>query len=166
MKYTDRFFRFPVRLYLTKDLEKGRDDINELEERLGMTFPKDEEAEEEIEPESIIGWEKVFLEDVCGFGTLFSRGKAIVDVKEQGFDCTLVYLKFGKEVGCAWAPELFEQRLNEHAAKLQQIEEDQMNENIKKQAIAIREQLETQLGGSLSITPDKSKKKNSKWRFW
>lgn len=103
MKYTDKFFKFPVKLYLTKDLEQR--------DLLGK-------SDDEDEPEYVLGWESVDISDICGYGTIFSKGRTISEVKEDGFDSTVVYLKYGKEVGCSWSPEKFESRLNLFYEKL------------------------------------------------
>jgi hypothetical protein len=112
MKYGDKFFKFPVKLYLTKDIQE-RDD---LEERLGIELKKESE-----DLEFVVGWESIDIQDICGYGTIFSRNKSLTDVKENGFDATVVYLKQGKEIGCSWAPKKFEEKLNAFADHLNEM---------------------------------------------
>jgi len=111
MKYSEKFFKFPVKLYLTKDVEER----DELETRLGIEL----KAESKEDLEYVVGWESVDIEDICGFGTIFSRNKTLEQVREEGFDCTLVYMKYGKEIGCSWPPKKFEEKLNNFYEKLQ-----------------------------------------------
>lgn len=120
MKYTDRFFKFPVKLYLSRDVNERSD----LEERLGIELPPSKEEEEE-EPEYVMGWERIDVGDICGYGSIFSRNRTLEDVRRDGFDCTIVYLKYGKEVGCSWSPDHFEKKLNEFYSRYQsEMEED------------------------------------------
>ncbi len=136
MKYCDKFFRFPVKLYLAKDIEK-RDDMMQ---RLGIEL-----SSEQAEVRHVIGWESVLLEDIRGFGTLFSRERELDEIEMEGFDCTLVSMGNGKEIGCAWSPDKFEEKLNEHANKLIELENRQREEDIRLQAVAIRLELEEQI---------------------
>lgn len=116
MKYTDKFFKFPVKLFLSKDLESK----SELEERLGIEL-----RDEDKEPEYVVGWESIEVDDICGYGTIFSRNRTIEQVRDEGFDCTIVYLRYGKEVGCSWAPKKFEEKLNAFYETLQEQEKEE-----------------------------------------
>jgi hypothetical protein len=147
MKFTDKFFRFPIRLYLSKDLDKR----DELSEKLGITLPD----EDENEIPHVIGWEVVQIEDIIGYGTLFSRGKTLEDVEMDGFDCTLVCLRNGKELGCAWRPEEFEKNVNKHAQMLQEVENEALRKRIEEQTEQVNEYL-------------RQEREDSKrwWQFW
>lgn len=150
MKYSDKFFRFPVKLYLTKDLEEKSD----LETRLGIEFKKDEKPE----PDYVTGWECIDVDDICGFGTIFSRTMTIEDVKERGFDCTIVYLKYGKEVASSWDPKKFEEKLNKFYEGLEEYKRKDLEGRI-------REALNNVLGEREDVV----KPKHSRWtwiKFW
>lgn len=130
MKYSEKFFKFPVKLYLTKDVEER----DELETRLGVELKVEKE-----DLEYVVGWESVDVEDICGYGTIFSRNRTLEQVREEGFDCTLVYLKYGKEIGCSWSPKKFEEKLNQFYEKVQAERMKQAQENVAE----IVSQLET-----------------------
>lgn len=137
MKYSEKFFRFPVRLYLTKDIEKKKD----LEERLGIEL----EDEEVADPEYVLGWDCIDLNDIRGFGTIFSRGKDLETVREEGFDSTVIYLTYGREVGCAWTPKKFEEKLNDFVDKMEEERKREEAERMKETAAVIKVELEKQL---------------------
>lgn len=122
MKYTDRFFKFPVKLYLTKDIDQRSD----LEAKLGIELKR-----EDNELDYIIGWESIDIDDICGFGTIFSRNKSLEDVRNDGFDCTVVYLKYGKEIGCSWSPKKFEEKLNQFSEKIEEYKREQNKQKIQ-----------------------------------
>lgn len=117
-----------MKLYLTKDVE----DRDNLESRLGIEL-----KEEPEDLEYVVGWESIDIQDICGFGTIFSRNKTIEDVKANGFDCTIVYLKYGKEIGCSWPPKKFEEKLNAFAENLEAYRLEQEANNFKRMAIQI-----------------------------
>jgi hypothetical protein len=130
MKFSDKFFRFPVKLYMSKDIEER----NRREENLGLEI--------EDEPEYLIGWDCVDVNDIRGYGTIFSKGRTMADVKESGFDCTVIYLNYGREIGCAWSPEKFQMKLNQFVDKIEEDKRKDRENDAKIQATAIKIELE------------------------
>lgn len=122
MAYSDKFFRFPVKLFLTKDLK----DQQERAERLGI------EIEDDELPDHVLGWDAVDVNDIRGFGTIFSKHMTLDDVRENGFDSTIIYLNYGREVGCCWPPDKFKQKLDEFVGNLERKKAEQ--EALKQEA--------------------------------
>jgi hypothetical protein len=104
MKFTDRFFEFPIKIYdgmsvrkmlkseASSDIPQAIDDLGWVRGRVKLPY-----------------WalDKLFYYDS------FSEGRTPEEVAESGFDMTtVIHSDFG-EFECMWKKEIFEKRLND-----------------------------------------------------
>lgn len=137
MKFTDRFFKFPYKMYTRKDW----DNLEKIEER-----NKDNNIDEDLpEPPFSIGTKSVLPDEIIGYETSFSYGKTIDEVNISGPDLTHVVLKNGVGLSCLWSIEEFEKNLNEFVEKLNEIEVKTFMDETKERSVKIREILEEEL---------------------
>lgn len=122
MKYTERFFKFPIRLYLTKDVQERY----ELEEKLNIELSSDDD-----DLDYVIGWEHVDPDEIFGYGSVFSRNRTLEEVKEKGFDCTIVYLRNGKEIASSWSPKKFAEKLDSFYEQYEDFLRKEMQDRIE-----------------------------------
>lgn len=105
MKFTDRMFEFPIRVYdlveSKRAIEKGESTNTSYD---GVWAP---------------GKTKIFLEDLESYSDFFDNIHGIKGVKEEGFKNTIVFTKTGEYI-CLWTKEKFEHFLNEFADKYEQ----------------------------------------------
>jgi|SRR5579885_3355627 len=118
-KYTDKFFTFPIKIYDSRSLK---------------TAEQMEDANIHMDPEWISGWTRVHYKDLLqGFTWQdgYSNGRSVDEVREEGFDLTIVYIEAYGEYTCTWDRKTFENKLNAFMTKHQdQIEEqEQETEN-------------------------------------
>jgi len=104
-KFTDGFFMFPIKIY--DSLSLGR--AMEFEESVGMKADAD----------WISGAAKVPAKELeaMTWQDGYSNGRAIDEVREEGFDLTIIYLESYGEFICTWPRKKFEEKLNEFMAK-------------------------------------------------
>jgi len=155
MNHCDKFFRFPVKLFLTKDIE----DSKNREEILGIKL------EEPEEPDYVTGWDCVDVNDIRGFGTIFSRNRSIEDVKADGFDSTIIYLSYGREVGCAWSPDKFKEKLNTFVERMEEEKKRQKEKELIEQADTITRQIEVNLSHAVYEPVEEPRKDSILQRF-
>ncbi len=111
-KFTDRFFAFPIKIY--DSLSLGR--AMEFEESVGM----------KADAEWITGVARISAKDLenITWQDGYSNGRTIVEVKEEGFDLTIVYTEIWGEYICMWTRKKFEEKLNEFMARQPQEKEE------------------------------------------
>lgn len=144
MNHCDKFFRFPIKLFLSKDVE----DSKNREELLGMKLEEPEDID------YVTGWDCVDVGDIRGFGTIFSRGRSIADVKTDGFDSTIIYLSYGREVATSWSPEKFREKLNAFVLKLDEERKKADEQRIVDQAESISRQIEQNITNIVLELPE------------
>lgn len=108
MKYTDRFFSFPIRIYDGKTLDENN----------------------EGEGDWIVGVVRIPFDDMrysCWYDG-FSRDKNVEEVNKEGFDTTIVSNKMHGQFNCIWNRKKFEEKLNEGIAKYEQLKEAEKKE--------------------------------------
>lgn len=106
MKYTDRFFSFPIRIYDGKTIQ---------------------DIEEGGEGDWIVGVVRMPFEDMrysCWYDG-FSRDKGVEEVSEKGFDATIVSNKMHGQFNCIWNRKRFEEKLNEGMEKYNVMKEEE-----------------------------------------
>lgn len=109
VKFTDKFFAFPIRIVDKRS--KFQDDpllAGEAEWVSGMLrVPAD-------------------MLDYATWNDHYTSTRTIDEVREDGFDCTMVFIPEYGEVICNWPRKKFEEKLNEFIAKqpLPEKEED------------------------------------------
>ena len=92
-KYSERYMKFPIRMYRSEDVERGEEfNIEDIEYAIGYV---------RICPYDIIEWFQCF-----------SRPRTIEDVKREGFDSTRFKTKSGEFYDCTWDVKKFEERID------------------------------------------------------
>ena len=117
MKFTDRFFEFPIKIYDGNSIRKM---INK-KENLGL--------EEEVEEfDWVRGRAKIpyWALDKIYYYDCFSEGRTPKDVAEEGFDMTTVIHESLGEFECMWKKEVFEKKLNEFTALYERENEEEI----------------------------------------
>lgn len=112
-KFTDKFFSFPIKIYDSQSLRRAEEM---------------EEANIHMDPDWISGWTKVSYKDLLeGFTWQdgYSNGRTIEEVKEEGFDLTIVYIERYGEYTCTWNRKKFEEKLNDFMEKNREVVEKQ-----------------------------------------
>jgi len=122
MKYSERFFKFPIRIYdrfsimKSEEIEKSTDTPHEGEWLQGFT---------RIPYNQITSWHD-FYDSVQG----------VDGAREDGFEATLVYTQTEGTFICTLDRETFEQSLNEFVEKYDawvQSRVDQLNKDVNMQ---------------------------------
>lgn len=100
MKYSDQFFKFPIKVYETTSVRRA------LKEEEATDIPHDGDW--------VIGYVRMpywALDEMCWYD-VFTKGKEVAEVADKGFDATFVmHLKYG-EFECTWSREKFEKELD------------------------------------------------------
>lgn len=105
MKYSERFFKFPVRVtdaYLADLKEKEA----QLSDSRSLDIP------------TIDSWIKLPYSEIEGWQEMYPPETAFEDVFSKGFQCTLVFTKSHGDILCSWDFKKFEERLDAFEAKL------------------------------------------------
>lgn len=129
MKYTDRFFEFPVRVYDRYTAEEA------------MTKEKDLGAP--MEGEWVEGNVRINFKEITVWSDYFDSTQGVDGVVKKGFEATIIWTK---NEGVFISPILkkdFEARLNKHADDMEKIYED---ENVK-----LEERISRATGGKTVI---------------
>lgn len=113
-KFTERFFAFPIKIYDSSSLKQGQ------------LFEEDPNVI--IEGDWISGIARVGLLELenMSWQDGYSSGRSIDEVREEGFDTTVIYFETHGEYVCTWPRKKFEEKLNDFVAKQpkEEIEED------------------------------------------
>lgn len=111
-KFTDSFFLFPIKIY------------DPYSQRRSMEFEEDVNVRTEGE---WIGGQVRIPAEVLSTMTWqdgYSNGKPLDEVREEGFDLTIVYIDLYGEFICTWPRKKFEEKINEFMARQPKREED------------------------------------------
>lgn len=107
MKYTEQFFKFPVRIY-------DRYSVQNSEKR-------EEMENAPVEGDWTIGQKAIPYTEITDYGDYFDSEEGISSVEEHGFTSTII---FTKDAGVFISPliiEDFEERLNKHVDNLKSL---------------------------------------------
>ena len=118
MKYSDRFFKFPVRvtdIYLAESLEK-----------------KAELSGEKPSIPTVDGYIKLPYSDIEGYQEMYPPETDFEDVINKGFQCTLVFTKKHGDILCSWDLKKFEEKLDGYVAKLEEFIKNSNSNSISK----------------------------------
>lgn len=102
-KFTDNFFRFPIKVY---HMEK--------------TDTSDHEDDPVVEGDWVQGYARVSFEelDFLNWHEGFSKNVPTKQVSDQGCDLTIIYTeRFGRYI-CLWPIKKFEEKINEFMARV------------------------------------------------
>lgn len=99
MKYTDRFFEFPGRIYDRFTAQKA------MEQEEKDNIP--------VEGEWAAGKIKLPFQEISSWSDYFDSEQGVEGVKEKGFEFTIVFTQNEGAYICIWKKDKFEQKLNE-----------------------------------------------------
>lgn len=105
MKYTDKWFKFPVRIYDGFSVTKAI----MVEDKKFQDNPGD--AEPEI-PDWVEGYARIPLEQITSWIDFYSEGRETAEVAKEGFDLTMVETRTLGKFECTWKREKFEKELD------------------------------------------------------
>lgn len=100
MKYSQQFFKFPVKLYKGVDWRK-------IEKQMELEIDS-----ELVEPPFAKGWEYCNPELITNISPYFSAFVSIEDIQENGPKLSLIHFQNGKEFVCYWSCETFLKKLD------------------------------------------------------
>ncbi len=126
MKFTDKFFEFPIRIYNGSTVEELMDEEREHSEDSMMWIIGDMKIPNDHLPD--LKWHEYFSEE-DGVNGAIEREK---EQKGTAFDCTMVSLRSGHEYICPWPKSKFEKKLNDFVEKM----EAYVNEKKKQELMA------------------------------
>lgn len=112
MKYTERFFKFPIRIYDGHSMYKA-----EKEEE------KQELAGQLIDPVHVdfaVGYKTLKHNSIRGWMESYTTEQGLDYVMEQGFPCTLVTTKEDETYLCNWTMAEFEEALDNFVERLEE----------------------------------------------
>lgn len=109
MKFTDRWFKIPVRVYDGFSVHKAI----MLEDK--KLFENPEEIEKPEIPDWVKGYARIPLEEITSWIDYYSEGRETSEVATEGFDLTLVETKNLGKFECTWKRDKFEEELNKYA---------------------------------------------------
>jgi len=111
MKYTDKWFKFPIRVYDGFSVHKAL----LIEDKKMMEDP--ESIEKPETPDWVMGYAKVPVDQILGWVDYFSEGRETSDVAKEGFDLTLIETKSLGKFECLWLRAKFEEELDRFCEK-------------------------------------------------
>lgn len=106
-KFTEDFFRFPIKVYHSFSLKKALEEEDK------------EDAEKPVPIDWIIGYARIPGKDMMNimWHDGFSRERTVEDVAENGFDLTIISSSVWGEFTCSWPRKKFEEKLDEFVEK-------------------------------------------------
>lgn len=114
MKYTDRFFKFPVRVtdaYVAESLEKSN---------------------EKISLPTIDSYIKLPYSEIEGWQEMYPPETEFDEVSTKGFECTLVFTKKHRDILCSWNVKKFESKLDAYVSELEEFVKNSNSNSIQK----------------------------------
>lgn len=88
MKYTDRFFKFPVRMY-------------DVESMIKVAMKEEETGDIDNTPVNFaVGNKAILLKDLKSYGESYANEHTLEDALEHGFPLTTIYTYQGDEYQC------------------------------------------------------------------
>ena len=135
MKYSEQFFKFPIKIYSDKDWKKI-EQIEKTEDSTGTDMSHMKE-----EPDAAKGWRYIMIEDILSVSCTFSYFRNINDVKEEGFDLTKVDTRYGLTYVSIWPPEKFIAKMDEFINSMKDKSEEENKKRVEDNIMYIREKL-------------------------
>lgn len=118
MRYTDRFFEFPIRVYDRFTAEKA-----EKEEKINDV---------PLEGDWAAGKARIPYDQISAWTDYFDSTQGVNGVRENGFKFTMVLTYADGAFICIWEKTKFEERLNAYAEKYERWREDEASRLIEK----------------------------------
>jgi hypothetical protein len=107
MKFTDRFFEFPIKIYDGFSLKKA------MEQEEALDAP--------VDADWVRGYIKIpaaAITDIYWYD-VFSKGRTVEEIADKGFDATAIVHPDLGEFECTWRREKFENELNSFVERLE-----------------------------------------------
>lgn len=111
MKYTDRWFKFPVKIYDGFSVHKAI----MIEDKKLQDNPEDIDKPEI--PDWVMGYARIPVNEIQCWIDYYSEGRETSEVAEEGFDLTMVETKNLGKFECLWKREKFEKELDDYYEK-------------------------------------------------
>lgn len=104
MKYTEKFFKMPVRMY-------------DVDSMINVAIKEDKAIEkgEQVVSTPVnfaIGQKAIYTKDIKTYGESYANEHTLEDAISQGFPITVVYTYQGDEYQCSWNLKKFEEELD------------------------------------------------------
>ena len=106
MKYTDKFFTIPIRIY------NGRSIIEAIQEEIETNIPTPSEY--------VVGARRLQVKDITAWADGYGEEDKLEDIREHGFTCTIVETGEEDSFLCHWNRKKFEEELNKFMEKVEQ----------------------------------------------
>jgi hypothetical protein len=113
MKYSERFFKIPIKTYKGSDWKKVEKAYEQLSEGIDVDLE---------EPNNAKGYEYIDPSEIIRVSPSFSIFASIEDVKEFGFKLSTIYFRNGDSSVCLWSAEKVLSKLDEFVDALEQKE--------------------------------------------
>jgi hypothetical protein len=149
MNFTEKYFKFPTRIYDGYSLKKA--------EEIERT------TEEPVEAEWVRGFISVKAEDILGWYDSYSKSRTPEQVTKEGFDFTVIETRSLGPVSCNWKREKFEEELNKFFDRIQE-ETKKVQDELMSKMMGSSSSPEPLFIDLLSVQPKKNKK--SFWKRW
>lgn len=102
MKFTDRFFKFPYKIYNEYNIDEIEKEEKENEQKTGRLVP--------LPLDFVVGIKAVRLEDVMDYGEILDKEHLGCEIEGE-LPHTIVLTPYG-EFLCTWKRSKFEKELN------------------------------------------------------
>lgn len=119
MKYTDKFFKFPVKTYDLYDVIKTEEEEDELKRTTGQ------HAKIALPFGVII--KAVLPEDIIEYNESCGKEDDLQESTQHGFPNTAVITKRDGVFECIWTMKKFEEKLNAHMEKIEKSKNSSFN---------------------------------------
>ena len=114
MLTSDKLFKIPIKVYHGASVAKAERDI--------VNFMRSEEGdgEDELrkEPDWVVGYITLPIEEIISWVDHFSPQEEVVDVAKSGFTLTLIYTKTLGEFISVWDSKQFAAKRDAHILKI------------------------------------------------
>jgi hypothetical protein len=124
MKISERFFKFPIKVYdgvSYKKLQRKKQEFqdDEISRLINGSREEEDDYDNVKSAKWLKGWARVpysALGEIYYYDS-FTFGRRPSDVKIQGFDVTTIYHRDYGEFECLWSSEEFEKEMDDFAKK-------------------------------------------------
>ena len=123
MKYSDRFFKIPVRIYDRFSY------LQSLEEEKATNQP--------TEGDWVAGYARIPLREISSWNDYYDSKQGVEGVMQEGFKYTLVFTHNEGTLISIWDRKTFEDKMDEYASKVEKYEKEEI-EKLRKQVEVLK----------------------------